>query len=73
MNYNYKRKILTVLFIFIATLLFASSSATVYITANGKKYHRENCRTLTKSKAVTAVSIDEVKRKGYTPCKVCYP
>jgi len=44
---------------------------TVYITRTGEKYHRANCRYLSKSKI--PISLAEAKRRGYTPCKVCKP
>lgn len=43
---------------------------TVYVTKSGKKYHRDGCRSLSKSK--TEISLQEAKSKGYTPCKNCY-
>jgi micrococcal nuclease len=42
---------------------------TVYVTTSGKKYHKEGCRYLKKSKR--AVSIKEAKER-YTACKVCF-
>lgn len=44
---------------------------TVYITKTGKKYHRYGCRYLQKS--CIPISLDEAKRRGYTPCSVCNP
>jgi competence protein ComEC len=44
---------------------------TVYITKTGKKYHRANCRYLSKSKIVT--SLKDATAHGYTPCSVCNP
>jgi endonuclease YncB( thermonuclease family) len=48
----------------------AASSTTVYITRTGKKYHRDGCRYLKKSKI--PISLDEAKLR-YDPCKVCKP
>ena len=42
---------------------------TVYITPNGKRYHRAGCRHL--SRDAIPVSLSEAVRRGYTPCKVC--
>lgn len=67
------KKRLVIVFLLITTMLFAAGSSTVYVTASGKKYHQRNCRTLSKSKNVTSVSIDVAKRRGYEPCKVCNP
>lgn len=44
---------------------------TVYITRTGKKYHRSGCKYLARSKI--PISLQEVKKRGYTPCKVCQP
>lgn len=49
----------------------ADSSATVYITDTGKKYHRAGCRSLVKSKH--AISRANAKARGYSPCRVCKP
>ena len=43
---------------------------TVFVTASGKKYHKDGCRYLKKSK--TPISLDEAKAK-YSACKVCKP
>lgn len=49
----------------------AADDVTVYITNTGKKYHRDGCRYLTKSKI--PVSLSEAKARGYEPCSVCKP
>ncbi len=43
----------------------------VYITRSGKKYHRDGCRFLSKSRI--PIWLQEAKRQGYTPCSVCKP
>jgi endonuclease G, mitochondrial len=43
----------------------------VYITRTGKKYHKEGCRFLSKSKI--SISLNEAKEKGLQPCKMCKP
>ena len=43
---------------------------TVYVTKTGAKYHRENCRYLSKSKI--PMSLKDAAKK-YEPCKVCKP
>ncbi len=48
-----------------------SKSITVYITQTGRKYPQAGCRYLSKSKI--PISMEEAKKKGYTPCKVCKP
>ena len=37
----------------------------------GRKYHKKNCRTLSKGSIVT--SKEQAKKEFYTPCKVCKP
>lgn len=44
---------------------------TVYITKTGKKYHREDCRYLSRSKI--AIKRKDAIARGYTPCSVCKP
>ena len=48
------------------------SNQMVYVTTDvGLNYHRVGCKLLSKSKI--ALSIDEAKEEGYTPCPVCKP
>jgi len=42
----------------------------VYVTRSGKKYHREQCRFLSKTKI--PMPLDEARRK-YSPCSICNP
>lgn len=44
----------------------------VFITANGKKYHREDCYTISKSKNVRKITREEAEDKGKEPCSVCW-
>ena len=44
---------------------------TVYITDRGKKYHRDGCRYLNKSKH--PISLAQAKANGYEPCQTCNP
>ena len=44
---------------------------TVYITKTGKKYHRANCRYLSRSKI--PVTLKDAKANGYSACSVCNP
>lgn len=41
----------------------------VYVTATGKKYHRDGCASLSKSKI--AITLANALAKGYQPCKTC--
>lgn len=47
-----------------------NSSATVYITDSGKKYHLDGCRYL---KSKHAISKSDALSQGYEPCGVCNP
>jgi hypothetical protein len=61
-------------FLVLGLLAYAATEATtVYVTPNGKKYHTQTCRTIAKSKTVTAITKDEAIEQGYTACKVCKP
>lgn len=46
---------------------------TVYVTPSGKKYHRQGCRTLKKSKTLIPMTKSEAQAQGYDACKVCNP
>lgn len=43
----------------------------IYITRTGAKYHRGNCRYLSKSKI--EISLTDAKAQGFGACKVCKP
>ena len=45
--------------------------ATVYVTKTGKKYHRDGCRYLSKSRI--PIGLSNAKAQGYGPCSVCNP
>ena len=47
------------------------SYGNLYRTTTGKKYHKGNCRYLSKSKI--PITLSEVKKKGLSPCGVCKP
>jgi endonuclease YncB( thermonuclease family) len=44
---------------------------TVYITDTGKKYHRDGCNSLSRTKH--AVSLADAQSQGYGPCQNCKP
>ena len=60
--------LLTIVLSLLATNVF---SQTVYITKTGTKYHKEDCRYLSKSKI--SIDLKDVISKGYGACKVCKP
>jgi len=43
----------------------------VFTAKSGKKYHRDGCSSLSKSKFTILLS--KAKAAGYTPCKLCNP
>lgn len=43
----------------------------VYVNSSGTTYHRAGCKNLGKDKV--AISLDEAKEEGYTPCAYCKP
>ena len=47
------------------------SDPTVYVTKTGKKYHRDGCQYLKKSKI--PMSLSEAKSAGLEPCSKCHP
>lgn len=48
---------------------------TVYVTSSGKgkRYHREGCSALSRSKGLIALTRSEAEAQGYTPCQKCKP
>ena len=59
--------------ILLALALFpgAGGDETVYVSASGKKYHREDCSALRRSKI--AVTLEDAVRSGYGDCAICGP
>lgn len=47
------------------------SEVTVVVTPTGAKYHHRGCRTLSRSKTLTELTISEAEARGYDPCGVC--
>lgn len=43
----------------------------VYVAPSGTKYHSKGCRTLSRSKVVTAMPRSQAEAQGYAACKVC--
>ena len=60
--------LLMVMMVLSSTLVFAE---TVYATKNGKKYHHAECSLITK-KSPVAISIEEARNRGLTPCGKCF-
>lgn len=49
------------------------SDTTAWVTPNGKKYHRQGCRTLSRSKNLTTMTRSQAEANGLTACDVCNP
>lgn len=41
-----------------------------FVTKTGKKYHKMGCSAL---KSTIQISLEDAKKKGYQPCKLCKP
>lgn len=48
-----------------------SQTETVFVTRTGRKYHRDGCRYLSKSRI--PIGLADAKADGFTPCSVCVP
>ena len=51
----------------------ADEDGNVYITSNGKKYHRFSCYILERARESKQVSSDAAEEVGFKPCKKCNP
>jgi micrococcal nuclease len=49
----------------------AGGETTVYVSNSGGKYHREDCRSLRRSKI--ALPLEDAVKSGYGPCSICKP
>jgi hypothetical protein len=54
-----------------ATQIAQTQSDTVYVTHTGKKYHRDGCRSLSRSRV--PIKRSDAIAKGYTACMICKP
>ena len=43
----------------------------VYVTKNGKKYHKADC-LLVKDKGAKPISMEEAQKKSLKPCRRCF-
>lgn len=50
----------------------STSGEYVYATPSGKKYHKQDCWTLSKSKNLTKLTVEEAESKHYNPCSICF-
>ncbi len=51
-----------------STFAFAED---VYVTKNGKKYHKADC-LLVKSKGAQPIAMEEALKKSLKPCRKCF-
>lgn len=51
----------------------ADENGDVYITSNGKKYHRFSCYILKRASESKQVSSADAEEVGFKPCKKCNP
>lgn len=66
-----KKTILTGLCILFLAATTIAAAENVYITDNGTKYHKVDCRFV-RNKDALKLSKDEAIGQGYTPCARCY-
>lgn len=69
-------KALKIMILFVVVTITSNISAQtiqtkVFVTKQGKSYHKKECRLLPKTHIKT--TIKRAKVKGYVPCKVCIP
>ena len=55
-----------------STTISPNESETVYITAHGERYHKQNCYHIKNSTTISDVPLSEAVEQGYTACKTCY-
>lgn len=66
-----RKIILTGLMVAVLSAASVALAEDVYITANGKKYHKEVCR-FTKNREVTKVDDKDAIAKGLEKCNKCF-
>jgi len=75
MNIKSRKTAIVILLVLIISAVIGAQTAvkTVYVTNSGKKYHTQNCASLSKAKEVIPIDEKEALEKGYTPCSRCKP
>ncbi len=48
------------------------SQTLYYVSKSGKKYHLGDCYNIDVDKCTT-LTLEEIKKLGYEPCKICKP
>lgn len=55
------------------SLAVSASGQSVYASKAGRKYHASrDCWSLQRSKTVEGMSLEDARKRGLEPCKVCY-
>jgi hypothetical protein len=47
------------------------NASMIYISKNGKRYHRKGCKSL--PAAAQPISLKNAQMRGYSPCRLCKP
>ena len=68
-----KKRIAILSFLVLSIMAVYATTGKVYVTPSGAKYHERTCRTLSRSKQVTELTVEQARAKGYEPCKVFNP
>ena len=66
-----KLMMISMLMIFLAATTQAFA-ADVFVTPNGTKYHKEDCRLIRNKETMTKIDKKETIEEGYDPCKRCF-
>lgn len=62
---------ITVLLFVLLFFALASKAQTVYVSENGKKFHKKNCDLAKTGKK--SIELRDAKKQGYEACKHCKP
>lgn len=66
-----KRAHLLIILFFVSVFAFKVNAQTVYVTDNGKKFHKKNCDLAKTGKK--GIELADAKKQGYEACKACKP
>ena len=66
-----KRSNVLIVLFFALFFVVRTHAQTVYITENGKKFHKKNCDLAKTGKK--GIELKEAKKQGYEACKSCKP
>ncbi|MBN1869070.1 MAG: hypothetical protein JW847_00620 [Candidatus Omnitrophica bacterium] len=66
-----KLLVIGMLAMFLSATTYAAAED-VYITQQGTKYHKEDCRLIKNKENVTKMDKKQAIEEGYGPCKTCF-